>query len=337
MKNSREQDGFWVCGGYLGNTLFDGVLVRIFVSHSFSCFNDLKLDNTITMVPRMVSFDLVFYNLSGKVTFVDCQQGEQGFWFLNKDSQSKTWNKINHLKMLTMVSMETKVVSGHSFSDKFSEKLYLKDSKKGNRVFAGGMARNASHFAANWPTLRSNEFQQKKIPKQKWRTPTLLFTWTWRASFTELTIDHVSWCLFVQVFLAKSVRDPSWRKTPKFVLTGCFFVCAQTSLKRYSERLLLFELSNSPARIDDVFVNFEEKKWNNPHIALRRKDGVSSSHHSQRPRSYSVPTWGRRHLVLCRSVDCALASRFLAPVHVYIHFQAYWACLVVIETNEKPV
>ena len=80
-----------------------------------------------------------------------------------------------------------------------------------------------------------------------------------------------------------------------------------------------------------------EKKSNNPHIALRRKDVFSSSHRSLRSRSYSVPSQGRRHLELCRSVDCALAPRFLAPVHVYIHFQAHWACLVVIETNEKHV
>ena len=34
----------------------------------------------------------------------------------------------------------------------------------------GFMARNASHFAANWPASRSNEFRQKK--KKKWRRPT---------------------------------------------------------------------------------------------------------------------------------------------------------------------
>ena len=33
------------------------------------------------------------------------------------------------------------------------------------------MARNASHFAANWPTSRSNEFRQKN-QKKKWRRPT---------------------------------------------------------------------------------------------------------------------------------------------------------------------
>ena len=61
-------------------------------------------------------------------------------------------------------------------------------------------------------------------------------------------------------FLGRAVWATSWRKTPKLVLTGCFSVSAQTSLKRYSERLLLFELSSSLSRIDDVFVNFREKK-----------------------------------------------------------------------------
>ena len=57
----------------------DGVLVTVFVSHSFSCFNDLKLGYTISMATEIVSFDLVFYKLSEKVTFVDFQQGEHGF------------------------------------------------------------------------------------------------------------------------------------------------------------------------------------------------------------------------------------------------------------------
>ena len=78
--------------------LFDGVLVTIFVLHSFSCFNDLKLDNTIPMATRMVSFDLVFYKLWENVTFVDSQQGEQEFWFLNRDSQSKIWKLWTTLK-----------------------------------------------------------------------------------------------------------------------------------------------------------------------------------------------------------------------------------------------
>ena len=88
---------------------------------------------------------------------------------------------------------------------------------------------------------------------------TAFFTWTWRASFAKLTNDHDDVFSF-RFFLGRSVRATSWRKTPKLVLTGCFSVSAQTSLKRYSERLLLFELSSSLSRIDDVFVNFGEKK-----------------------------------------------------------------------------
>ena len=66
----------------------DGVLVTNFVSNSFSCFNNLELDNTITVAPRIVSFDLAFYKLSEKVTFVDFQQGEHArFLILNKESQ----------------------------------------------------------------------------------------------------------------------------------------------------------------------------------------------------------------------------------------------------------
>ena len=42
----------------------DGVLVTILVSHSFSCFHDFKLGPTISMAPRMVSFDLVFCQVS---------------------------------------------------------------------------------------------------------------------------------------------------------------------------------------------------------------------------------------------------------------------------------
>ena len=50
--------------------------------------NGLKLSNTITMAPRMVSFYLVFYiKHSEKVAFVDFQTGEHGFWFLNTPSQ----------------------------------------------------------------------------------------------------------------------------------------------------------------------------------------------------------------------------------------------------------
>ena len=49
----------------------DGILVAFFVSHFFVCFYDLKLVNTITVAPRMVSFGFVYHKLSETVTFVD--------------------------------------------------------------------------------------------------------------------------------------------------------------------------------------------------------------------------------------------------------------------------
>ena len=64
----------------------DGVLVTVFVSHSFSCFIDLKMNTTNTMATPMVSFDSVFHMLSEKITFFYFSCGEQGFWFLNGDS-----------------------------------------------------------------------------------------------------------------------------------------------------------------------------------------------------------------------------------------------------------
>ena len=95
---------------------------------------------------------------------------------------------------------------------------------------------------------------------------------------------------------------------------------------------------SSLSRIDDVFVNFGEKKVTTHTLHW---DAKTSFHlHTvayDHARTGTDPSQERRHLELCRSVDCAFAPRFLAPVHVYIHFQAYWACLVVIETNEKPV
>ena len=66
----------------------DGVMVTIFVSHSFSCFHDLKLDNDITMATRMVSFNLVFYTLSEKLILSTFNMGNKVL-ILNEDSQSK--------------------------------------------------------------------------------------------------------------------------------------------------------------------------------------------------------------------------------------------------------
>ena len=59
----------------------DGVLVTVFVSHSFSCFIDLNMSTITTMVTPMVSFDLVFHKLSEKVTFFTFIKGNKVFDF----------------------------------------------------------------------------------------------------------------------------------------------------------------------------------------------------------------------------------------------------------------
>ena len=64
----------------------DGVLVTVFVSHSFSCLIDLKMNTATTTATPMVSFDLVFHKLSKKISFFNFHQGKQGFLFLNGDS-----------------------------------------------------------------------------------------------------------------------------------------------------------------------------------------------------------------------------------------------------------
>ena len=104
------------------NIPLDGVLVRVFVSHSFRCFNDLKMNTTTTMATPKVSFDLVFHKLSEKgYFFLLLLRGTRflifKWWFLVKNLKN-----MNHLKTITMVSMETKFASQDSILDKLSEK-----------------------------------------------------------------------------------------------------------------------------------------------------------------------------------------------------------------------
>ena len=59
----------------------DGVLVTVFASHSFLCFNDLNLGSTLSLAPRMVSFDVVFYTLSEKLLLLPFNKGNKVFHF----------------------------------------------------------------------------------------------------------------------------------------------------------------------------------------------------------------------------------------------------------------
>ena len=58
----------------------DGVLVAVFVSHSFSCLIDLKMNTTTTTATPMVSFDLVFHKLSKKFPFLTFIKGNKVFY-----------------------------------------------------------------------------------------------------------------------------------------------------------------------------------------------------------------------------------------------------------------
>ena len=82
------------------------------------------MGNTISMATRMVSFDLVFHKLSENVVLLTFNKGNMVFHF-EWGFPVKNLKHMNHLKTLTMVSMETKVVSRDSFLDKLSEKVYL--------------------------------------------------------------------------------------------------------------------------------------------------------------------------------------------------------------------
>ena len=96
--------------------------MTVFVSHSSSCFNNPKLGNNISMDTKMVSFDLFFLYTFRKGTFVDFQQGEQGFHF-EKGFPVQNLKAMNHLKALTMISMETKVCQETHYWTSFQKNL----------------------------------------------------------------------------------------------------------------------------------------------------------------------------------------------------------------------
>ena len=52
-------------------------MVTNVVTHSFSCFEDLQLDNTISMAPRMVSFGLIFISFQKKLSLSTVNMGNK--------------------------------------------------------------------------------------------------------------------------------------------------------------------------------------------------------------------------------------------------------------------
>ena len=65
----------------------DGVLVTIFVSHSFSCFNKPNVGTAISMATIKVSFDFIFISFEKKLLFLTFSKANKVFGF--GDSQSK--------------------------------------------------------------------------------------------------------------------------------------------------------------------------------------------------------------------------------------------------------
>ena len=84
----------------------------------------------------MVSFALDFYiSFQKKKLLLTLNKGEKvfGFWIGMPRQKSEI---MSHLKRLTMVSMDIKVLSGDSFLDKLAENFTWTDSEKGDKIFA---------------------------------------------------------------------------------------------------------------------------------------------------------------------------------------------------------
>ena len=101
-----------------------GVLVTIFVSHSFSCLNDLKLGIPYPWQRKWFHSIWFFTSFQKKLYLLTFTKGNKVFDVFNGISSQKSEIMI-HLKTLTMVSMETKDASRDSLLDKLSEKFYL--------------------------------------------------------------------------------------------------------------------------------------------------------------------------------------------------------------------
>ena len=87
-----------------------GVLVTIFVSHSFLCFNDLDKDSTTTKSLKTISFHFVFNGFQKNSIFC-IQQGNKDFWSFEcsipvKMLKSWTTLKCNLQKNLTWIDFE---------------------------------------------------------------------------------------------------------------------------------------------------------------------------------------------------------------------------------------
>ena len=190
-----------------------------------------------------------------------------------------------------------------------SQKLCSQPAPSCSRlIYIHFMARNASQFAENWPTSRSNEYRQKKKKNEK----------------------NNKWCRPTHVFLhLKSLVRRADERSSKLMSFRLGFFMGNQSESLHDEKLPVVLTVVSPSVLKHLSwssdtekgcsssswvaaylgsttsLSTSEKKSNNPHIALRRKDVFSSSHRSLRLRSYIQCSFARTSLPRTLSI-CGL-------------------------------
>ena len=126
-----------VCCGNLG------LIFRLMASWwqfsfcTLSCFNNHKLGNTISMAPRMESFDLVFYKLLEKLLLLTFNKGNKVFHFWIGIPSQKSEN-YEPSKRLPWFPWKPKLCQETQFWTSFQKNFTWMDSEKGNRVLLGG-------------------------------------------------------------------------------------------------------------------------------------------------------------------------------------------------------
>ena len=81
----------------------DGVLVTVFVSQSFSCFNHLNLGNTISMATGIVSFDLVSTRFQKKLFLLTLNKAIVTGGFFTRLAIVAVSAAVFHLRIITII------------------------------------------------------------------------------------------------------------------------------------------------------------------------------------------------------------------------------------------
>ena len=111
--------------------------MTVFVSHSFSCFNDLKWAILSPWQREWCHSIWFFISFQKMLVLLTFNKGNMVFHF-EWGFPVKNLKHMNHLKTLTMVSMKPKLCQEIHFWTSFQKSLLEWISEKGNRVFARG-------------------------------------------------------------------------------------------------------------------------------------------------------------------------------------------------------